>query len=61
MMNIRLIGVPLAELEAALKYSGLYVDMEGDEVCIKAIPAFLLPTADTQQWVDWASNASEGK
>jgi hypothetical protein len=33
-------------LESALKYSGLYVDAEGDYAEIKAIPAFLLTSPD---------------
>jgi hypothetical protein len=42
-MNIKLVGVGIAELETALKYSGLYVqtDDAGDYAEIKAIPEFL--------------------
>lgn len=40
-MNIKLVGVSVAELELALKYSGLYVEAEGDYAEIKAIPEFL--------------------
>jgi len=36
-MNIKLVGVSIEELEAALKFSGLYVDGEA----IRAVPQFL--------------------
>ena len=45
-MKLKLVGASLAELESALKYSGLYVDAEGDYAEIKAIPAFLLTSPD---------------
>lgn len=49
-MIIKLSGVSVAELESALKYSGLFVDAseQGDYAEIKAIPAFLLsdPASD---------------
>ena len=43
-MNIKLVGVSVAELELALKYSGLYVqtDDAGSYAEIKAIPQMLL-------------------
>lgn len=48
-MQIKLIGVSLAELESALKYSGLFVETREeheDYAEIKAIPAFLLSDSD---------------
>lgn len=38
-MNIKLVGVSVAELDLALKYSGLYFD--ADEMAIRAIPEFI--------------------
>ena len=48
-INIKLVGVSLAELELALKYSGLFVDSDerGDYAEIKAIPAFLLGSVES--------------
>lgn len=40
-MLIRLNGVSVAELESALRYSGLYVEAEGDYAEIKAIPQMI--------------------
>ena len=48
-MNIKLLGVSLAELELALKYSGLYVEAEGNYAEIKAIPEFLRTNPSTTQ------------
>jgi hypothetical protein len=44
MVTIKLVGVSVAELELALKYSGLYVEVEGNYAEIKAIPEFLKTT-----------------
>jgi hypothetical protein len=46
-MKLKLVGASLAELESALKYSGLFVDAsdDGDYAEIKAIPAFLLDSS----------------
>ena len=43
-MKLKLVGASLAELESALKYSGLFVyaSDDGDYAEIKAIPAFLV-------------------
>lgn len=42
-MKLKLVGASLAELESALKYSGLFVDVsdDGGYAEIRAIPAFL--------------------
>ena len=48
-ISIKLVGVSMAELELALKYSGLYVDAEGDYAEIKAIPEFLRTNPSTTQ------------
>lgn len=47
-MRIKLVGVSLGELELALKYSGLFVESDGDYAEIKAIPSFLVSANQTQ-------------
>lgn len=47
-MRIKLVGVSIDELQLALKYSGLFVESDGDYAEIKAIPSFLVSANHTQ-------------
>jgi hypothetical protein len=72
-MLIKLNGVSMAELESALKYSGLFVetrDGHEDYAEIKAIPAFLIKDRPLQEgraleslevWEKLGESYGEGK
>lgn len=60
-MRIKLVGVSLAELESALKYSGLFVESDKDYAEIKAIPAFLASANKTQCGCDAARQLADLK